>query len=257
METQIMAYRHDPDLEFLDSLSSEELNNLVYLLTHDKDGERRLTESLTQEDNYKKHYPDHKQYWKEIAAEIQCFGGNTFANMFRGGGVPYKEVLCDVCDKMKVNYNKDSSTKKIEQNLLMKILEDALEKMSAEEIAKLGKELGLENTSKLTSQGLTAIFLAVFRAGGFKSYQLTVIIVNAVLTAIFNRGLTLGGNVLLTRTASILTGPIGWIITGLWTMVDIAGPAYRVTIPAVIQIAYLRTLMENREAINIANTINL
>ena len=80
---------------------------------------------------------------------------------------------------------------------------------------------------------------------------------NAVLTAIFNRGLTLGGNVLLTRTASILTGPIGWIITGLWTMVDIAGPAYRVTIPAVIQIAYLRTLMENREAINIANTINL
>jgi hypothetical protein len=257
METQIMAYRHDPDLEFLDSLSSEELNDLVYLLTHDKDGERRLTESLTQEDNYKKHYPDHKQYWKEIAAEIQCFGGNTFANMFRGGGVPYKEVLCDVCDKMKVNYNKDSSTKKIEQNLLMKILEDALEKMSAEEIAKLGKELGLENTSKLTSQGLTAIFLAVFRAGGFKSYQLTVIIVNAVLTAIFNRGLTLGGNVLLTRTASILTGPIGWIITGLWTMVDIAGPAYRVTIPAVIQIAYLRTLMENREAINIANTINL
>lgn len=257
METQIMAYRHDLDLEFLDSLSSEELNDLVYLLTHDKDGERRLTESLTQEDNYKKHYPDHKQYWKEIAAEIQCFGGNTFANMFRGGGVPYKEVLCDVCDKMKVNYNKDSSTKKIEQNLLMKILEDALEKMSAEEIAKLGKELGLENTSKLTSQGLTAIFLAVFRAGGFKSYQLTVIIVNAVLTAIFNRGLTLGGNVLLTRTASILTGPIGWIITGLWTMVDIAGPAYRVTIPAVIQIAYLRTLMENREAINIANTINL
>lgn len=252
-----MAYRHDLDLEFLDSLSSEELNDLVYLLTHDKDGERRLTESLTQEDNYKKHYPDHKQYWKEIAAEIQCFGGNTFANMFRGGGVPYKEVLCDVCDKMKVNYNKDSSTKKIEQNLLMKILEDALEKMSAEEIAKLGKELGLENTSKLTSQGLTAIFLAVFRAGGFKSYQLTVIIVNAVLTAIFNRGLTLGGNVLLTRTASILTGPIGWIITGLWTMVDIAGPAYRVTIPAVIQIAYLRTLMENREAINIANTINL
>ena len=252
-----MAYRHDPDLEFLDSLSSEELNDLVYLLTHDKDGERRLTESLTQEDNYKKHYPDHKQYWKEIAAEIQCFGGNTFANMFRGGGVPYKEVLCDVCDKMKVNYNKDSSTKKIEQNLLMKILEDALEKMSAEEIAKLGKELGLENTSKLTSQGLTAIFLAVFRAGGFKSYQLTLIIVNAIVKVLIGRGLTLGGNVLVTRTAAILTGPIGWVITGLWTAVDIAGPAYRVTIPAVIQIAYLRTLSENRDAISAANNIKL
>ena len=257
METQIMAYRHDPDLEFLSSLSSEELHDLVYLLTHDKDGERRLTELLTQEDNYKKHYPDHKQYWKEIAAEIQCFGGNTFVNMFRGGGVSYKEVLCDVCDKMKVNYNKDSSTKKIEQNLLMKILEDALEKMSPEEIEKLGKELGLENTAKLTSQSLTAIFLAVFRAGGFKSYQLTLIIVNAIVKVLIGRGLTLGGNVLVTRTAAILTGPIGWVITGLWTAVDIAGPAYRVTIPAVIQIAYLRTLSENRDAISAANNIKL
>lgn len=257
METQIMAYRHDPDLEFLSSLSSEELHDLVYLLTHDKDGERRLTELLTQEDNYKRHYPDHKQYWKEIAAEIQCFGGNTFVNMFRGGGVSYKEVLCDVCDKMKVNYNKDSSTKKIEQNLLMKILEDALEKMSPEEIEKLGKELGLENTAKLTSQSLTAIFLAVFRAGGFKSYQLTVIIVNAIVKVLIGRGLTIGGNVVVTRTAAILTGPIGWVITGLWTAVDIAGPAYRVTIPAVIQIAYLRTLSENRDAISAANNIKL
>jgi len=252
-----MAYRHDSDLEFLSSLSSKELDDLVYLLTHDKDGERRLTELLTQEDNYKKHYPDHKQYWKEIAAEIQCFGGNTFVNMFRGGGVSYKEVLCDVCDKMKVNYNKDSSTKKIEQNLLMKILEDALEKMSPEEIEKLGKELGLENTAKLTSQSLTAIFLAVFRAGGFKSYQLTLIIVNAIVKVLIGRGLTLGGNVLVTRTAAILTGPIGWVITGLWTAVDIAGPAYRVTIPAVIQIAYLRTLSENRDAISAANNIKL
>ena len=252
-----MAYRHDPDLEFLSSLSSEELHDLVYLLTHDKDGERRLTELLTQEDNYKRHYPDHKQYWKEIAAEIQCFGGNTFVNMFRGGGVSYKEVLCDVCDKMKVNYNKDSSTKKIEQNLLMKILEDALEKMSPEEIEKLGKELGLENTAKLTSQSLTAIFLAVFRAGGFKSYQLTVIIVNAIVKVLIGRGLTIGGNVVVTRTAAILTGPIGWVITGLWTAVDIAGPAYRVTIPAVIQIAYLRTLSENRDAISAANNIKL
>lgn len=252
-----MAYRHDSDLEFLSSLSSKELDDLVYLLTHDKDGERRLTELLTQEDNYKKHYPDHKQYWKEIAAEIQCFGGNTFVNMFRGGGVSYKEVLCDVCDKMKVNYNKDSSTKKIEQNLLMKILEDALEKMSPEEIEKLGKELGLENTAKLTSQSLTAIFLAVFRAGGFKSYQLTLIIVNAVLKVLIGRGLPLVGNVILVRIANILTGPIGWVITGLWTAVDIAGPAYRVTIPAVIQIAYLRMLSENRDAISDANNIKL
>ena len=97
----------------------------------------------------------------------------------------------------------------------------------------------------------------MFRAGGFKSYQLTLIIVNAVLKVLIGRGLPLVGNVILVRIANILTGPIGWVITGLWTAVDIAGPAYRVTIPAVIQIAYLRMLSENRDAISDANNIKL
>lgn len=122
----------------------------------------------------------------------------------------------------------------------MKILSDALDKMSKEELKELAESLGLKNTSGITSQALTGIFQAIFKAGGFKSYQLTVIIVNAILKALIGRGLTFGGNILLTRTMAILTGPIGWIITGLWTAVDIAGPAYRITIPAVIQIAVLR-----------------
>ncbi|MFC1136233.1 DUF3944 domain-containing protein [Pasteurella multocida] len=253
-----MSYRYDPDLEFLAECSSEELNDLVYLLTHDKDNETRWTEELTSNNKYKKYYPDHNKYWEEIAAEIQCFGGNSIANLFRGGrGVEYKEVLCDVCDKLDVNYNKYSSTKMIEQHLLMKILEDALEKMSREEIVELGKELNVPDISNITAQSLTAIFLAIFKAGGFKSYKLTVIIVNAILKALIGRGLTLGGNVILTRAAAILTGPIGWIITGLWTAFDIAGAAYRVTIPAVIQVAYLRVLSENREAIKLASEINL
>ena len=38
----------------------------------------------------------------------------------------------------------------------------------------------------------------------------------------------------------MLAGPVGWALTGAWTLTDVAGPAYRVTIPAVIQIALLR-----------------
>jgi len=60
---------------------------------------------------YKSHSPNHNQYWDLIAAEIQCFGGNSFATMLRGGeGVVYKEVLTDACDKMKVNYRKQKDT---------------------------------------------------------------------------------------------------------------------------------------------------
>jgi len=240
-----MEYRYDTDLQFLGSMKSEDLNNLVYCLTHDKDGIPRLTEELTMSSKYKNHNPDHRQYWELIAAEIQCFGSNTFATIFRGGkGVEYKEILMDVCDKIKVNYNKNSSTEKIEENLLMKILTDAIEKMSPEELKELAVATGIKNTSGInpgiTPEAMVSVFQAVFRAGGFKSYQLTLIIVNAVSKALIGRGLSFAGNATLTRTMGILTGPIGWVITGIWTAVDIAGAAYRVTIPAVIQVAALR-----------------
>lgn len=236
-----MAYRYDPDLEFLEKMDSKDLNDLVHCLTHDRDGDARLTEELTTSSLYKAHYPDHHAYWQLIAAEIQCFGANTFATLLRGGkGVEYREVLTDVCDKMKVNYSKDASVERIENNLLLKVLNDALEKMSPEELRELAESIGVTNISLFTPEAMLGIFQAVFRAGGFKSFQLTVIVVNAVLKALIGRGLSFAGGAVATRAIGILTGPIGWAITGAWTALDIASPAYRVTIPTVIQIAALR-----------------
>ena len=145
---------------------------------------------------------------------------------------------------MKVNYNKESSAETIEKNLLMKILKDSLEKMSASEIRELAESLGLKNTNSITAEALVGSFQAIFRMGGFKSYQLTLIVVNAVMKALLGRGLALAGNAALTRVAAVMAGPIGWIITGLWTAIDLAGTAYRVTIPAVIQIAFLRQKLQ-------------
>lgn len=248
-----MAYRHDEDLQFLSQCTDEELNDLVYCLTHDKDGETRWTEELTTTSAYKAYYPKHSRYWQEIAAEIQCFGGNTIATLFRGGkGVLYREVLIDVCSKLKVNFNKNSSTPVIENNLLMKIVTDALESMSPDEIRALGVELGIKNTSGLTAQTLTASFQTIFRAGGFKSYQLTLIVVNQIMKVLMGRGLTLVANATLVRVMSILSGPIGWTITGLWTAIDVGSAAYRVTIPAVIQVAFLRT----QQSTKLANEID-
>lgn len=157
-----MAYRSDNDLEFLAEISSKDLDDLVYSLTHDRDGSVRFTEELTNNEIYKRNYPDHQKYWELIAAEIQCFGANTFATMIRGGkGVQYKEVLMDVCDKMKANYNKDSSIEQIEGNLLMKILTDALEKMSPEELKELAEATGVKNTSGITAETMVGVFQTI------------------------------------------------------------------------------------------------
>lgn len=54
------------------------------------------------------------------------------------------------------------------------------------------------------------------------------------------RGLAAAANLTLARTAGTLIGPVGWALTGVWTAIELAGPAYRVTVPYVLHIAYLR-----------------
>lgn len=244
-----MAYRKDPDLEFLSELSSEELHNLVEILTLDKEGKALLTENLTYSEKYKQYYPDHKMYWDEIAEELQLFGGNTFMNLIKGNkGVLYREILCDVCDRLKVNYNKKSAVTLIEQNLLMKILTDALEKMSPEEIKQLADELGINSQKMISSpQGLLGAFLAIYKAGGFQSYKLTLMISNLILSAFGKKMPPVMFNAGFVAMPKPLIGPIGWVISGILLAIDIAGAAYRVTIPAVIQVAYLRSLFINRD----------
>ncbi|OOR98974.1 hypothetical protein B0187_06865 [Haemophilus paracuniculus] len=294
-----MAYRPDPDLAFLENCSSEELDNLVYILTYDpKDNKQRYTEHLSDSPLYQRYYPDHQKYWQDIAGELQCFGGNTFSNLARSitssynengsgsailhtmspfarvlvrtaakisnvtnpstyVGVPYKEILCEVCKQLKVNFNENSDVKLIEQNLLMKILEDSLGQLNEEDRKELAEELGLDNTNNIKTQALLGVFQAIFKKGGFKSYILINRLVNLILKKLIGRGLPAAGNRLLMKFLKVLSGPIGWTLNVAWTAYDISGPAYRVTIPAVIQVAYLRSLNENREAIKQAEQVNV
>lgn len=104
----------------------------------------------------------------------------------------------------------------------------------------MAKTLGLKDWSSVTPQVLTGAIQAMIAAGGFASYQIAVIVANAVWKALFGAGLSFATNANITRALSIFAGPIGWIITGLWTIVDIAGPATRVTIPAAFLIALLK-----------------
>lgn len=240
-----MAYRHDEDLEFLRELSSQELNDLVQCLTKDKDGDSLWTEELTGNESYKKYYPDHAKYWQLIAGELQCFGANSVATIFRGGkGVLYREVLYDVCDKLSIKQGKEETTLDVENKVLTKFVTDAFEKMTESDRAEFAKTTGLDGLKSFTPNAVAAAALLIFKAGGLQSFKLTLVIANAISRSLLGYGLAFAGNAALVRAASLLTGPIGWALTGAWTAVDVAGPAYRVTIPAVVQVALLRKRLQ-------------
>ena len=101
------------------------------------------------------------------------------------------------------------------------------------------KSLNLE-TINLTTPVIMAALQGAILGGGFYSYQLAVIIANSVAKALMGQGLTFVANATLTRGLAVFAGPIGWAITGGLTVISLAGPAKRVTIPATIYIASLR-----------------
>lgn len=243
-----MAYTYDADLEFLGECTDEELKNLAEVLIYDKDGETRFTESITNSDDYKRYGTKYSKYWKVIAGELQEFGGNSFANLFRGNGVKYDEVLSDVLDKIKVSYNKSSHIINKEDALIEKIFSDMLEDMPEEKKMELVKDMDLKVTG-FGNQAIMAAVQAGIRAGGFLSYQITVIVANYIARLLLGRGLTLATNAALTKGLSLFIGPIGWVVTGVWTAFDITGPAMRVTLPACVIVAFLRktTLLETKK----------
>lgn len=239
-----MAYKYDKDLEFLRKMKSSELSELVEILKGKKDSER-ISEEMTNNELFKKHYPNHKKYINLILEEFQRYGGNTFANIFRDGGVLYKKILCDVCNKMKVKYNKIQDTRYIEDLLLTKILSDSLKNIKAEDLKTISKDLKLETTD-FTPNVVAAALQATVRGNGFLFYKKSVIVANGVAKSLGIGGFSLATNATITKTIGILAGPIGWFLVAALTSLSIAGPAYRVTIPAVIQVAFLRQVYLKR-----------
>ncbi|WP_258219641.1 ubiquinol-cytochrome C chaperone family protein [Helicobacter pylori] len=141
----------------------------------------------------------------------------------------------------------------IEQNMLAKLLKDSLEQMSKEDLEELGHELGMTNIDKVIGENkqiLIASTLTLFKAGGSHSYALAVSVADAMVKKTLGHGLSsVVGKVALKKTLGILAGPIGWVITGALVSVNLAGPAYRVTVPACVLVATLRKkLKAEREA---------
>lgn len=194
---------------------------------------------------------------KLIADEIRNFGGNSLVNFFRSvradvakgssidavlpssdPSVDYGVVVRDVAKHLKLSTDKTADVVSLEEDILRKIARDAFEHMSPEERTRLLEEAGFGDALKGSVASAAVLFAA--RAGGFSTYKIALMVANSMSKLLLNRGLPLVTNAALTRTLGIALGPVGWVVTGLWTLADFSSPAYRVTVPCVIQLAYMR-----------------
>jgi uncharacterized protein YaaW (UPF0174 family) len=243
-----VKYREDPDLEMLQYCDNEDLEILVKYLIFDKDGEQRVTQHLLMDEQFKKCNGDFKSVWKEISGELQTYGANTIATMFRGGkGVQYKQILENVCKRMDVKFKDHDSVMRMENSLIIKITENAIHGMNDEQKMELNQRINL-NVDDLKTETMIKALHKAYRSKSISLHTLTVLIADSTSKVIIGTGLLLTARAILGR--SLFLGPIGILAGTLLTIPMFSGPAYRVTIPCVIQIAYMRQKLNSMEEVN-------
>ncbi len=225
----------DKDLAFLKECSNEQIKLLADFIIYDTDGKKRITEEISNTKEFQLYYPNNMlALLSSIINELQLFGGNSIANSVRKHGVSYRTILEDVCDLLKVNYQKNIPTDLLEQYLLQKVLVMSVDKMSENDIHHISEKLTKE---ELKNQ------IGLLKAGSPLFIKLTTMIIgNLAVKYGLKQAAGFVAKFAGGRMFALLTGPVGWIIAGVWTAVDIAGPAYRVTVPCTLTIAYLRTV---------------
>ena len=243
-----MAYTEDEDLQFLFHVNDKDLDDLVYILTKDENGNLRLTENLSANPKYKMHYPRHSKYQEEIIEELQKFGANSFTSIlgFKKSAL-YRDVLIDVCSKFKVNLNKNMATHRIEEFLLFKVFANALNQITNEEYEDFIKLLVEENfadflngTRVISKDKALVTFQEIFKESDIESYKLTIIIVNTIFKAIFKRVLSISSNdESLVKFVRLMNG-VNRMMTSSWSSIYMLGTSTKITIPAVFYIILLR-----------------
>lgn len=230
----------DKDLRFLSSCENEDLRVLCDILTHDRLGNIRVTEQLTSTDEYNRNYPEDMLFLvPQISNELLKYGSNTLATFLHNEPDSYETVLRRVCKQMDVRTMEQDSVAKMEHNLLTTLCQDTLNKMSERELRLLANENGIPDKT-LTRQALTAALLMAIRTSRAVLTRIAARVIQYIVEIITVRGVATAGIETATRAVSSALGPIGWIALGAWTVYDISSPAYRICVPAVLQVAYMR-----------------
>lgn len=159
-----------------------------------------------------------------LVRELQHFGGNTFVNLFRRNGVNYSEIVDDVASHLKMKVPATTSVEEKEALIIDCVFTSSWKKMSDDERSQILRDMGINGSANMD----------------IPVWQRAALVANSLAQATAGKVLPLIAGLGIGRVLGVLTGPVGLAITGLYTAYDISNPAFRVTLPCVVQIAWIR-----------------
>lgn len=155
------------------------------------------------------------------------------------GQAHYLEIVRDVANRFHVKWQENDSEQIIESRLLAEIFQQSWEKMSSKDKAALHEALGQSaaDGERLSQALIDGTFYDLLPATG---YLVIWNVARLVAAAAAKEAGILTMESLMGSFVAELLGPIGVVAGVVILLTSLAGPAYRKTIPTVIQVAYIR-----------------
>lgn len=245
-----LKFRPDNDLSILAISGHDDLSRLARILTHDSDGEQRRAQELLNDPAFKTaaNNGDLRPAWKSIAAELQAYGGDSIANTWRSlttphTGVCYREILTDICGQLKLQLKPADDIKGLEDQLLVGLILKQKESFSMEQLisamgnaakgadmsGSLHEGINMDELIRRVATDPKISYLASITVPAIASLALPFLArmsIPAVMAAVGVRaGAALVPGLGLAAAATLLTSP-----------------AFRVTLPAALEIIRMRRL---------------
>lgn len=170
-----------------------------------------------------------------LTRELQLFGGNSIVNLIRRNGVSYAEIAKDVAKYVGANVTGTEGIEALELKVLGRLVEKLWAKMTEQERADFARKVHADNG--MMDVGLAAVLAAISKggAGAVKAAATGVAGIASLLAEGAFSAVAVGG-----RAATAVLGVVGLAVAGAATIQMAAKEAYRITLPCVAQIAYIR-----------------
>lgn len=249
-----LKFREDKDLFVLAFSHHEDLERLADILTLDAaDGQRRHAQELLKDPDYKRALGegDLRKAWKSLAAELQAYGGDSIANAMRSlvkghTGILYREIVTDVCTHLKIEIKSAEDIKALEDQLLVGVLSGQKKNFSDDELDQIldqaamkvgpsesgGGKRNLDDLVHGLSTNAQIAYLAAIVAP---------MIVSAALPSLVRLTLPVALAAAAPRVGAAFSPGLN-VVSAASALKQITSPAYRVTLPAVLEVIRIRRL---------------
>lgn len=216
---EFVVPRDRPLSDLLSKASSADLEVLAALITDNGKGRIALDSSIKTIILNRQAQGNLQSIADVLEAEIRAFGSNSLVNLFRSASVDYSELATDVAKKLDGKPVEKDDVYTIEEIVIRQAVHKYIgERVSTEGLSgvDLTTYIGQIVSTLVTAAGTAAGFAATGGAAGIAS--------------------AIGG-----RLVTLVAAPLAVGVAGA-TLFQAASPAFRITVPAVLQVAKIRRI---------------